>query len=119
MKYRRGAIVEACFLMPDNNKTLNHPAIVLSNEDMYNVDGCYLVVMITHYSVEDMFTFKLDSSMFEGNYNESDTQARCHLITYIRESDIITNRHSNRVIMKRNQVNRLVEFISEVTMGEG
>ena len=37
MKYRRGAIVEACFLMPDNNKTLNHPAIVLSNEDMYNV----------------------------------------------------------------------------------
>jgi len=36
MAYQRGDLLEVPFLIPHNNKTENHPAIIISNQAVYD-----------------------------------------------------------------------------------
>jgi|JI81BgreenRNA_FD_contig_111_240889_length_1169_multi_4_in_0_out_0_1 hypothetical protein len=110
MVFQRGDVVEIPFLLGKGAQ--NHPAIILSNEEVYAVDEAYLCVMVTHSKHRDIFAFELTGDMFnqplgQGEYME----ARLHLVTYILKSHITPNTHTGRRRMKQNAVDRLVEHI--------
>ena len=46
MPYERGDIVEVFFDLPYTTETKTHPAIIISNEDVFNTDSIYICVII-------------------------------------------------------------------------
>ena len=82
MPYQRGDIVEAAFLMPHNNRMENHPVVIISNDDVYDADQCYVGVMMTTQTREDRFTFRITDEMLRNANNQKYAQGRCHLISY-------------------------------------
>lgn len=109
MAFQRGDIVEIPFIIPHNNKSENHPAVIISNQDVYDSDNCYICVMLTSSTIIDQFTFEITNDMLLKPQNKVFAQARCHLITYILDKHIIPNSNKNK--LKNNVVDRLVEHV--------
>ena len=114
MPFERGDIVEYAFTIPDTNKEVRHPALIISNQDVYNADACYICVMLTTSERRDMFSFEIEDYMLSKPNNVSFSQARAHLVTYVLEKHITLRQPKNR--MKENSVNKLVEFINTVSL---
>jgi hypothetical protein len=114
MPYRRGDIVEVPFIIPDTNRSENHPAIIISNDNVYLGDQIYICAMITHSKHRDMFSFLLENDMLNKPLDDNISQVRCHLITYVLGGHIIPNSHRNK--MKPNAVDRLVVMINTVSL---
>jgi len=108
MPFQRGDIIEIPFIIPHNNRAENHPAVIISNEDVYGTDECYICAMMTHSQHRDRFTFVITEDMLVRPGDGQFSQVRCHLITYVLDSHIIRN--SNRGKMK-SAVDRLVAHI--------
>jgi hypothetical protein len=110
----RGEIIEVAFQLPDSRgvvKTMEHPAIIISNEEVYHQDGCYICVMKSHTEQRDSFTFELKDNMFIKPLDGTFQQARLHLVTYVFDEHITKN-SSIYNKMKPNSVDRLVEHIN-------
>lgn len=84
-----GDIVYVCFDLPRKRETKTHPAIIISNINVYEADDIYICVIITNTEDEDLFSFPLDDSMFENRINRITGQARGHLITYVLKITLI------------------------------
>lgn len=112
MPFERGDIIEVPFLIPHTNRYANHPCVIISNNDVYDADDCYICVMLTTSTIDDKFTFLIDNSMLVKPNNRDFSQARCHLISYVLEKHFVNILSKNR--MKPNAVDRLVQYI--VTM---
>ena len=118
MAYQRGDIIEIAFLIPHNNRTENHPAIIISNQMVYDSDGVYICVMVSHSDMNDGFSFTLTADMFVNPDTAPTGRAKAHLIAYITENHIIKNFRSNTARMKPLFVDRLVRFISAAALME-
>jgi len=116
MAFERGDIVEVSFLIPHNNRLAPHPAVIISSDEVYEADGCYICVMLTTQNIIDRFSFEITDDMLLKPSNKPFSQARCHLVTYITQSHIIQNNHSNK--MKPNAVNRLVDRIAITALSQ-
>lgn len=113
MPYQRGDIIELPFRIPQRNIIQNHPAIIISNEDVYNNEGIYICVMVTHSNLYETFAFELSREMFVSNTNIPEGKAKAHLIAYVFEKDIIVNSNNKRNKMKKVYVDKLVDFITD------
>lgn len=107
MPFQRGDIIEVEYTL--NGKDLKHPAIIISNEEVFNCEEYYICAMITHSPVNDLFTFKLEDNMLKMPMPGS--QVRCQLIGIFHPKQIIPNQYNNS--MKKNSVDRLVAHIQE------
>ena len=116
MAFERGDIVEVYFDLPYHDKTETHPAVIISNHEVYNTDEIYICVMITSSRRKDLFTFEVTQNMLQSKNNKKVSQARCHLVTYIKENHIVGNYPRNR--MKVSAVNRLIARINETALEE-
>ena len=116
MIYQRGDIVFVYFDLPRSRETKEHPAIVISNDRVYDNDEVYICVMITSDTNIDEFTFKITDDMLEKPLKKDFNQARTHLITYIKETHFCNNKPFSR--LKGNSVDRLVSRIVEVSLSE-
>jgi len=116
MAYNRGDLIELFFKLPDGEQGKPHPAIIISNEEVYLQDQGHICVMITSSSVIDTFSFKLEDSMFNKPLSKT-SQARCHLVTFVMEEDIIKNGHSNYT-MKSKSVDKMVVHINNISLTE-
>jgi mRNA-degrading endonuclease toxin of MazEF toxin-antitoxin module len=114
MSYNRGDIIEIIFELPYNESSKPHPVIIISNADVYEQDGLYICVMITHMTSKDQYTFEITDQMLLKQGDGKFSQARCHLITNVSDEDIIPNR--NRNSMKLHFVDRLVTQIETVVL---
>jgi mRNA interferase MazF len=114
MPHNRGDIIEIVFELPYNESTKPHPVIIISNDDVYEQDGLYICIMITHMTSKDRYTFEITDEMLVKGSDGRFSQARCHLITNVSDDDIITNR--NRNSMKLNFLERLVTQIETVAL---
>ncbi|MGI0106606.1 type II toxin-antitoxin system PemK/MazF family toxin [Salinimicrobium sp. WS361] len=112
--FKRGDIIEVFFDLPYSKETKTHPAIIISNEDVYDADEIYICVMMTSSSEEDLFTFEIKQEMLQRQNNKIYSQARCHLITYVMEKHIVGNYAKNS--LKPAAVNRLIARINEVSL---
>lgn len=115
MPFERGEIVDYEFEIPHNGKFIRHPALIISNEHVYNTDSCYICVMLTSSeTIDDMFTFRITPDMLVKPPNKEISQARLHIVTYVLEKNIFTRLPHNK--MKAFHVDRLVEHITQITL---
>ena len=114
MPYQRGDIVEVNLGMPPDGKVLNHPAVIISNDDVFLDDECYVIVMITSQQYADKYTFEITNEMLTNASNKPYSEARCHLVTYILPSHIVAGKHRNKI--RRHYVDALVEHIVNCAM---
>jgi mRNA-degrading endonuclease toxin of MazEF toxin-antitoxin module len=93
MAISRGEIVEILFPLPGGSKL--HPAIVISNNLVYENEGCFIAVMLSSKTFVDEFTFELENEMFT-KMPKRKTQVRCHLIFLVDESEVLAKHGSIR-----------------------
>jgi len=110
MPHQRGDIVEINFGLPPKGKMLNHLAVVISSNDVYLDDDCYIVVMLTSQRYSDRYSFEITNEMLALPSNKLYSEARCHLVTFILPSHI-NNLSGYRNKVKRQYVDALVEHI--------
>lgn len=111
--FERGDIVEIYFDLPKARETKLHPAIIISNEDVYQEDEVYICVMMTSTTDIDLFSFPIGPEMLQSKNNKDFSQARCHLITYASEKHF-EKRVINRI--KPMYVDKLVERINTLCL---
>lgn len=114
MPYLRGDIIEVNLSMPPNGKVMNHPAIIISNNEVYLDDECYIVVMITSSLQNDKYSFVIEDYMLTQPNNKPHSEARCHLITYILQSHIVSGRSKNK--LRKQYVDDLVNHINNCAL---
>ena len=113
MPFSRGDIIEVNLSMPPEGKVMNHPAVIISNDEVYQDDECYIVVMLTSSAQNDKYSFVIDDYMLKQPNNKDHSEARCHLITYILASHIV-GRPKNK--MKEQYVDDLVNHINNCAL---
>lgn len=111
MSFQKGDIIDVFFDLPYSRETKTHPAIIISNEDVYDKDELYVCVMMTSSTEIDLFTFTITDDMLVQKSNKDFSQARCHLISYVMEKHIVGKTPKNT--MKENALNRLLIKINE------
>lgn len=93
MVYQRD-IVEVMF---DDDLGGNHPAIVLSNKLVQEIEGYFVCVMMTTSKYNDEFSFVIEEHMLTKPLNKKHCEARCHLINFVPLESIIVNSRNNQI----------------------
>lgn len=96
MVYQRD-IVEVVF---DDDFGGNHPAIVISNKLVQEIEGYFVCVMMTSSVYDDEFSFLIDDNMLSKPMHKKHCEARCHLINFVPIDCIIVNTNRNQIKMK-------------------
>jgi mRNA interferase MazF len=114
--YERGDIVFVYFDLPKTDNSKPHPAIILSNTEVYNADELYICAMMTSSEHIDMFSFEVNEDMLVKASNKKFSQVRCHLISYIQEKHFCNARPFNH--LKEYAVDNLVNRIKEICLSK-
>ena len=118
MALKRGDIIEVFFEFPKLKNTDTHPAVIISNQDVYDTDEGYVcVIMTSSKEFIDKFTFEITENMLQRPNNKGFSQARCHMITFVRESHLVDKNYPKNTL-KPNAVERLIAFINEETFSD-
>ena len=107
-------IVEIVF---DGDFGGNHPAIVISNKLVQEVEGYFVCVMMTSTNHQDEFSFVITDDMVANPMNRDHCEARCHLIQFVPTENIINNAHNNQ--LKLSAFQRLIAQITQTTFSTG
>lgn len=113
MSFKKGDIVSLDFEMPNSGAYIEHSAVIISCDAVYNHDKCYICAMMTSNAIIDRFSFKIDNSMLDKPSNKTNSQVRCHLITYVLERHIKPLQPYNK--LKTQAIERLLAYIAVVT----
>lgn len=95
-----------------NGDFLQHPVIVLSNNDAIQLEEYFVGIMLTSTGADDEFSFLLGDYMLNTPMSKS-TQARLHLLGWFRLEDVIPTPHNN--FIKITYFNQLINQISKTT----
>ena len=114
MPFNKGDIIHYDFQVPHSGKLEHHPGVVLSCNDVFDEDGCYVIAMMTSVNTEDKFSFKLDNTMLDKPIDSKSglSQVRCHIITYALQKFVTDLRPANK--LTPSAFNKLIEYINEV-----
>lgn len=115
MPYEQREIVEVQFSLPPDGKFLAHPALIISNSDINEIEEGFTAVMITHADHDDEYSFLIDDKMFSKPMGDkSHQEIRLHLISYFLDKDVIPNRHGSNK-MKTEHFKRVITQINSET----
>lgn len=103
-------IVEVFF---DDDFGGNHPAIVISNKLVQEIEGYFVCVMMTSTNHDDEFSFVITDEMVVKPMNREHCEARCHLIQFVPIDNIMKNSHHNQ--LKLNAFKKLIKKINDST----
>ena len=103
-------IVEVVF---DEDFGGNHPAIVLSNKLVQEVEGYFVCVMMTSSQFNDEFSFVILDEMLSKPMKSKHCEVRCHLINFVPLDAIIINNYRNQI--KINPFKDLIKKIIDST----
>lgn len=87
MKYSQADVVEVSFPLP-NGQMKNHPAIILSNREVYEAEEMYYAVMLSTKDYNEVFTIVLSPSDFDYTTRQT-SYVKCQLIETFEDFDII------------------------------
>ena len=88
MKVGQRDIKEVNFELPDGSLKI-HPALVLSNEHVLDVEDIFYAVMISTKPFNDEFTFKLNNSMLSKPLAKQ-SYVKCQLIQSCSIDEVIS-----------------------------
>lgn len=87
MNIEQGEIVEVNVYLP-NGGFKPHPAIVISNNNVFFYESAFIIVMISGTKVNDVFSYHLSEKMLTQK-PKKESQVRCHLINLVTDKDVI------------------------------
>ncbi len=107
MRYKQADIVEVNFLFPDGT-IKPHPAIVISNNELHEVEGFFYLVLITSkdYDYSRQYSYQLRDEMVVGHSFEKQSYVKCHIISGYTERDVarklgaIKEKYFNEIVDK-------------------
>lgn len=106
MPFSRGDIINIFFELPNYKKQEWHPALIISNDEVFLDDNCYIVLMITgSEEFNDKFSFLIEDKMLNKPLDKK-SQVRCHLVTYVLEKHLTGSRI--KATMKEDYVDAVV-----------
>lgn len=86
MKINQRDIIEVAFKLPDDTFK-PHPAIVLSNNYINELEGACICAMMSGNPTDDDYSFWIENLMVTKTPKKK-SQVRCHLISLVPNSDI-------------------------------
>lgn len=86
MNIEQGLIVDINFLFPDG-KFKPHPAIIVSNNNIYEDEGFFYCVLLTTKNYNTQYTFELTNDMITKPMTVK-SYVKCHIIGGYTERDI-------------------------------
>ena len=116
MSVRQRQIVEVAFRLPPDGKAMNHPCVVLSNNEINNEEQGFVAVMMTsepRYK-DDLYSFEVSDNMLTKPHRKSFCAVRLHLIGNFLYDDVIPNSNSGTE-MKIDTFNRMLTQINRIT----
>lgn len=107
MKNHQRDIVEVNFLFPDG-ACKPHPAIVISNDELQEVEDFFYLVLITSkdFDYSRQYSYLLTDEMIDGHTFEKKSYVKCHLISGYTERDVnrklgsIKEKYFNEIVDK-------------------
>lgn len=118
MALKRGDIIEVYFDFPRVRNSKPHPAVILSNEDVYDKEEGYIcAIMSSSKNFIDKFTFEVDDKMLQKPNNKKFSQVRCHLVTFVYEVHLNEKNYAKNSF-KTNSLERLISHINEVSLSD-
>ena len=97
--------------LPDGTE-LDHPVLLISCNSANSREDYYTAVMMTTTTHTDMFSFKVDNTMFEGRLDKENCQIRLYILLPIREVKI--RKFANR--MKKIHFENLIKQIKDYVL---
>jgi len=104
--YEQGDIVLVNFPLPDGFKL--HPAVIVSNEEVYETEECYIGNMLTSSKIRDNFSFEITNDMLTKPLDKQ-SQVRCQLIALFNENEI----EKKISKLRKEPLTKLVKQISD------
>lgn len=95
----------------------NHPAVVLSNKLVQEVEGYFVCVMMTSANHDDEFSFVITDEMVSQPMHRKHCEARCHLINFVPVDAIVANAHHSQ--LKVEAFKKLIQKINDSTFAVG
>jgi hypothetical protein len=96
----------------------NHPALILSADDIIEMEDAFTAVMLTSVRHNDDYTFEISNAMLEsGSFTRPHSEIRLHLVSYFKISETIINHHSNTKV-KAVDFSRIIRRIVQVTFAQ-
>lgn len=87
MKYHQKDVVEINFLFP-NGELKPHPAIIISNDELQEIEGFVYLVLISSKNYNEEYSYPLADEMLSLSMIKK-SYVKCHLITANPETTII------------------------------
>lgn len=87
MKYSQSDVVVFEFPLPNGQSKL-HPAVIISNRDVLDLEGVYLCVMLSTKDTNPEFIFELQPKMLTYP-SDKVSYAKCQLVTRVSPRIII------------------------------
>lgn len=102
--------------MPPDGDLLNHPCVVISNDEINEEEQGFVAVMMTSEPgyKGDLYSFELTDNMGTKPLGKPFCAVRLHLIGNFLYKDIISNKNSGNE-MKIDSFNRLLVHINKIT----
>lgn len=113
MPFHPGDIISFNFPIPSTGQYLMHSAVVLSCTGVHQHDNIYVCAMMSSNDMTDRFTFQLNNSMLQNTSNRSNSQVRCHLITYVDAASVRPTQGSPYNRLTWQALNRLLAKIND------
>lgn len=106
-------VVEVPFNLPQG--IINHPVIVLSNDDAIQREDSFIGVMMTSQNFDDEYSFVLSSEMLNKPFPKKQIhcEVRLHLIGYFQSIHVIKNSNYNTQI-KKTYFDQIIKQINEL-----
>jgi hypothetical protein len=112
MIIRQRDIVEIAFYT--GNKPEPHPAIVISNDDIYEAEGFFYAILLSTKNLFPDFTMEINPLMINSPRNNRTGYAVCHMVQQFYPEDIITRTGST---LKSEAFEKLTKKVIEVVFG--
>jgi hypothetical protein len=105
-------IVEIAFYT--GNKPEPHPAVVISQNDIFEAEGFFYAVLLSTKNVFPEFTLEITPSMINSPRNQRTGYAVCHMIQQFYPEDVISRTGAT---LKLESFKKMTEKIKEVIFG--
>ena len=109
MTIKQREIIELNFLMPDG-KSKPHPAIIISNNDLFEDEGFFYCCMISSKEYNPQYTFEINDSMLTKPF-EKKSFVKCQIIGGFTQKDIIRKISLMRLEPFENLILKITESI--------
>ena len=109
MRVQQRDIIELNYELP-NGKFKTHPALVISNSNVLEVEDIFYAVMISSNSMNEEFNFELENSMLTKPLSKK-SFVKCQLIQSYTTDEVISKISVLKQVSFDNVIKRIFEKV--------